>query len=217
MSITTQRHTPANSAFATSHSVSVQVDAGTDRGLLVAIDARGGGITSPTSVTYNGTALTLLGGTALSWWYLAAPATGTNTLTATFTSATGARLMPWVLNGVHQTNTPTYLAGTNASPVSWSWTGRTVGDFIACVASRHGTPTWAAGGGLTEDSDATYIFNATTVTAGVGAGSLIADATSKTPTLAFTGGDPGTNLLGSVAWSAATSGPSPAVLAFFLR
>ena len=212
MAITTQRHVAGNSAFATSHNLSVQVDAGTDRGLLVAIDSRGGGITSPTGVTYNSVSMTSIGGTstAMSWWYLAAPATGTNTLTSTFASSTGVRMMAWVLNGVHQTNAPAYLAGTNASPISWSWTGRTVGDFIAAVGSRQGTPTWVAGGGLAEDSDATYIFNATTATAGVGAGSMIADATSETPTQAFTGGDGGPNLLGSAAWGDAAGVTPPA-------
>jgi hypothetical protein len=205
MAIVSQRHIAANSAVGTSHSFTgIQVDSATDLGLLVCFDS-GGTITSP---TFNGDPLTYLNGTFNEWWYMTAPDVGTFTLSATTGSSTGVRALIWVLNGVHQATAPRYLAGTNAATITWSWTGLSVGDFIACTASRGGTPTWAAGGGLTEESDGTYSVTPT-VTHGVGAGSMFnASGTTETPSFTNTGGNSGTNRFGSAAWVEAGGGGS---------
>ena len=207
MAIVSQRHVAANSAVGTSHSFTgIQVDSATDLGLLVCFDS-GSTITSP---SFNSDPLSYLGGTFNEWWYMAAPDVGASlTLSATTTTSSGVRALVWVLNGVHQATAPRYLAGTNAATITWSWTGLSVGDFIACVASRQGTPTWAAGGGLTEESDGTYNVTSLPTTFGVGAGSMFnASGTTETPTFTNTGGTGGTNRFGSAAWVEAGGGGS---------
>ena len=198
MAIVSQRHIAINSAIGTSHSFTgIQVDSATDRGLLVCFDS-GSAITSP---SFNGDALSYLGGSFNEWWYMVAPDVGTFTLSATTTTSSGVRALIWVLNGVQQATAPRYLAGTNAATITWSWTGLSVGDFIACVASRQGTPTWAAGGGLTEESDGTYTVTNLPLTFGVGAGSMFnVSGSTETPSFTFTGGDSATNRFGSAAW-----------------
>jgi len=206
MGITIQRHVGTSSATSTSHSFSVQVDAGTNRGLLAFLSTGKAGSSSlPSAVQYGGVSMALVGEMTIglygyvSAYYLSAPAVGTASVTTTVSVSTGCRLTAWVLDGVHQSTAPTYVEGTNGSTVVWSWTS-TVNALIAVVAKRSDIATWTAGGGVTESSNATVDQAGGSLTDRVAAGYLIADATSEAPSYTLSGGESGSNIYGSVQW-----------------
>lgn len=96
----------------------------------------------PTSVTYNGVAMTKLTGVTdtarnLSVWYLVAPATGSNTLTANFASALSSVVSAQSYTGVAQSGPIDASGSVN------NGSGQTVSKTITVVASN----CWLIGAG----------------------------------------------------------------------
>jgi hypothetical protein len=163
-------------------------------------------------LTYGGTAMTAAGTMSstyglLALYYLVAPAVGTADVSVSISLNSGLRLTAWVLTGVHQSTAPSYLNGTNGTTIQWSWTGLTVGDFVACAVKRGGTVTWTEGGGLTERTDATVprALGGGSNTDQMAVGDLVADTTAETPTFTLSGGEASSNFYASVAWPAAAA------------
>jgi hypothetical protein len=138
-----QLATITNYYQSTAPSTSHTTDAGTD---LLVVRIGEGGQTAPSSVSFNGVGLTLLGSVAggsnfnVSIWYLRNPAIGTYTLTVSGGSG-GARL--YATNYAGSQSTPMRTASTGSSTVSPI---SAVGDIVIdLLAYTGGTPSASSG------------------------------------------------------------------------
>lgn len=109
-----------------------------------------------TSVTYNGVAMTQIDkiarGTEEVYMYgLVAPATGANTVTATFSAPVISRVHAASYTGVSQTNFPdAHSTGTDATPASVTASITTVASNCWTVLMARGDDTLVASTGSTE-------------------------------------------------------------------
>lgn len=114
---------------------------GSDRILIVFTTlAPGAGSVSPTSITYNGVALTELGyvdgsSSRIGLWYLLNPATGANNITVTYASATAWYSWASSYTGVGGINNPNSTASGSATSVSTIFT--TGNNYIVVDGVQH--------------------------------------------------------------------------------
>lgn len=209
MSIVIQRIAATNTSAGTSHSLSVQVDAGTNTGLLVVATAAKTNTTTidfTGSMTRDGQTLTQAGSGmqapnfgAMRFYWISSPNVNTSNVTISTNQSVAVRLVAFVLEKAVSTG-PLYLQGTNATTIQWAWNPTAIGDIIIVQAKRSGSMTWTAGGGLTEQSQVSLTAMITAVDT-VATGYLFADASTETPTYTLSGGESGSNLLGSIRWA----------------
>jgi hypothetical protein len=156
MAISHQATTTNSGSGRSGASFSHNSGAGSDRLLLAYITRRDGVQSSVSAVTYNAVALAKVNNTAVDrnyttsperwlmgeWWYLVAPATGANTLAATYSEAVESdAVMAVTLNGCHQTSPVAAGAGDygHSEVPLLSVTTGTAGSWILCgVGKRYG-------------------------------------------------------------------------------
>jgi hypothetical protein len=208
---TIQRIVSGTTASSTSHTLSVQVDAASNRALLVCLSVakQGGGADISGSPERDSQSLSQVGAGntigvygSIRFYLVAAPNTGTANLTWSTNVAAVCRAVAYVLSDA-DASTAAFVLGTNGTTITFAHTGLTLGSLVIAAAKRSTSPTWTAGGGLTDDSN--VIFGADNDRLAVG--SLTADATSESPTWTLSGGESGSNLWGSVSIAPAPSGP----------
>lgn len=147
---------------------------GANRLLLVSIKIRDNAADRTVSaVTYNTVALTKITGASLhnnysgsnwqivEWWYLVAPATGSNTLAVTYsgTITLADEITAITLNGVHQTspigNANTSFSSTSVASLSYNITTTAVDSWLVAAFWKNyqSTTGWTPSGAAVELTD----------------------------------------------------------------
>ena len=184
------------------------VDASGANLLVAAFSWRDSGVTI-TGVTHNGNALTAVAakientqGSSCQLWYMVSPS-GSADVVASFSGSYGNVQMGAITASGVDTGSPllgsnTAISGAGSTTPSVNVSSAANGLVVDCVATRSGTPTFAAGGGQTE-----YYEHLTDFSAG-GAGSY--EAGSATVTMSWTLGSSQPWAIMGAAFTAAAGG-----------